>query len=198
MTPEEIEHKKLYHREWNKRHYHANAEWRAKSLLASKKYQQDHKDDPQFKRKAAARMAAYRKCHPEKVIAQRQSPETKAWYRIYLRHKRATDPLFKITRSLRDRFKNALRSKRLAKTESPIELIGCSIPELRRYLENQWMPGMSWENYGLKGWHIDHSRPIKSFDLTQEEERRTCFHYTNLQPLWAADNLKKRFIEVML
>jgi hypothetical protein len=50
---------------------------------------------------------------------------------------------------------------------------------------------MSWGNYGLHGWHVDHIIPCASFDLTDPEQQRQCFHYTNLQPLWAEDNLRK-------
>ena len=48
---------------------------------------------------------------------------------------------------------------------------------------------MSWGNYGK--WHVDHIRPCASFNLVNEEEQKKCFHYTNLQPLWAKDNLSK-------
>lgn len=71
------------------------------------------------------------------------------------------------------------------------DLIGCSLVQLRLRLEAQFLPGMTWENRGYYGWHIDHIRPISSFDLRDPEERRKCFHYTNLQPLWASDNLCK-------
>ena len=59
------------------------------------------------------------------------------------------------------------------------------------HLEAQFKPGMTWDNYGLKGWHVDHIRPCASFDLRDPEQQRRCFHYTNLQPLWAEENLKK-------
>lgn len=70
-------------------------------------------------------------------------------------------------------------------------LIGCSISELKGYLENLFSDGMSWDNRGMYGWHIDHVKPCASFDLTNEEEVKKCFHYTNLQPLWARDNFVK-------
>lgn len=71
------------------------------------------------------------------------------------------------------------------------DLIGCSLEELEKHLESKFQPGMTWENRGRKGWHIDHIRPCSSFDLTDPEQQKQCFHYTNLQPLWAIDNLRK-------
>ena len=78
-----------------------------------------------------------------------------------------------------------------SKSAATLELLGCSVEELKKHLENQFIKGMTWNNYGLHGWHIDHIKPCASFDLTKEEEQRKCFHYTNLQPLWAKDNLSK-------
>lgn len=72
-----------------------------------------------------------------------------------------------------------------------IDLLGCTISELRQHLENRFIGGMTWENHGLHGWHIDHIRPCASFDLTQPAQQRECFHYLNLQPLWAKDNMSK-------
>jgi len=74
---------------------------------------------------------------------------------------------------------------------SVLDFIGCSIDDLKSHLEKSFTDGMSWENYGVHGWHIDHIRPCCSFDLTDPEQQRECFHYTNLQPLWAEDNLAK-------
>ena len=69
------------------------------------------------------------------------------------------------------------------------ELVGCTWQELRDYLQSFFADGMSWENMGQ--WHIDHIRPCASFDLTEPEQQKECFHYTNLQPLWAEDNRTK-------
>ena len=72
-----------------------------------------------------------------------------------------------------------------------MELIGCSFDYLKNHLECQFDDEMSWCNWGMKGWHIDHIIPCASFDLTNPEEQQICFHYSNLQPLWARDNMSK-------
>ena len=72
-----------------------------------------------------------------------------------------------------------------------INLVGCTPKEFVNHMESKFQAGMSWKNRGLRGWHIDHKIPCKYFQLTKEEEIRKCFHYTNLQPLWAKDNLSK-------
>ena len=72
--------------------------------------------------------------------------------------------------------------------------MGCSIEFLKEYLEKQFKSGMNWDNYGE--WHVDHIIPCVSFDLSDPEQQKKCFYYTNLQPLWAIENLEKRFIDV--
>lgn len=78
------------------------------------------------------------------------------------------------------------KSKKMNKTE---ELIGITILDLKKHLEKQFKEGMTWDNHGK--WHIDHRVPLNSFDLTNPEEQKKAFHYTNLQPLWAKENLSK-------
>ena len=90
-------------------------------------------------------------------------------------------------RLLRARVLGALSGQ--DKACSTPELLGCSIEVCRKHLEDQFEDGMSWENHGE--WHIDHRRPCASFDLVNEEEQRICFHHTNLQPMWGAENLSK-------
>ena len=70
-----------------------------------------------------------------------------------------------------------------------MEYVGCDAETLRKHLESQFLPLMTWENQGE--WHIDHRKPCASFDLSIESERHKCFHYTNLQPLWGPDNMSK-------
>jgi len=77
------------------------------------------------------------------------------------------------------------------KVASTEELLGCSFDVFVEHLQSQFKDGMSWDNRGRAGWHIDHIRPCASFDLSDPDQQRQCFHYTNMQPLWAADNLSK-------
>lgn len=99
------------------------------------------------------------------------------------------DPAFKLERNLRCRLYHALRSQNAKKSTRILDLTDCTISYLMGYIEAKFTKGMSWENYGE--WHIDHITPCAKFNLLDEQEQKKCFHYTNLQPLWAKDNLIK-------
>jgi hypothetical protein len=96
-----------------------------------------------------------------------------------------------ISSKLRTRMYIALTAAGAKRAAASFDLTGCTVAELRQHLEAQFTDGMSWDNYGRDGWHVDHVRPCASFDLNDPEQQRQCFHYTNLQPLWAADNIRK-------
>ena len=106
-----------------------------------------------------------------------------------LSNKYHTDIQAKLKVNLRNRLNLLMKNKK--KTLSLIKNIGCSVEELKIHLEKQFKPGMTWENKGRMGWHIDHIIPLCSFDLTDEKQFLKAVHYTNLQPLWAKDNLEK-------
>lgn len=110
---------------------------------------------------------------------------------IYMRNRRRTDINFKLASVLRTRISNILKSGK-GSGNGHISFLGCSIDDLKIYLQKQFKPGMSWENYGRKGWNIDHIKPISKFDLTDEQNMKLVCHYTNLQPLWVFENLIKR------
>ncbi len=105
----------------------------------------------------------------------------------YNKRRRKKDIKFKLLGNLRMRLYMALKGR--IKLASAITLLGCSINYLMDYIESQFDDEMSWTNYGT--WHIDHIEPCSNFDLSNEEEQRKCFNYSNLQPLWAMDNLRK-------
>ena len=99
------------------------------------------------------------------------------------------DNLYKLRHILSCRMRDLLKLKSFNKTKLFNKVIGCPPIFLKEHLEKQFTDGMSWENHGLYGWHVDHIIPLSSAK-TEEEIYELC-HYTNLQPLWAEDNLKK-------
>lgn len=113
----------------------------------------------------------------------------KAYIREYNRKQRLLNRSYKIKDNISRRIRGAIRHG--YKNTNTLELLGCSIEELKIHLEKQFRDGMSWNNYGMYGWHIDHIKPCSAFDLTDLEQQKICFHYSNLQPLWAAENLSK-------
>ncbi len=107
----------------------------------------------------------------------------------YDQERASVDTGYRLGLNLRKRLGTALRGNQ--KAGSAVRDLGCTIPELKLYLEKLFQPGMTWENWGRKGWHIDHIKPLASFDLTDREQFLKACHYTNLQPLWATENLRK-------
>lgn len=109
----------------------------------------------------------------------------------YSKQRRDSNIQVKIASNIRSRFKEALKRERISKKCSVLDITGCSLKQLKKHLEQQFTSGMSWDNYGFYGWHIDHIIPVSRFDLTKIEEQKKCFHYTNLQPLWGKENMSK-------
>ena len=100
-----------------------------------------------------------------------------------IKERKQKDPAFRVTCSLRSRL------RRFIKKERTFPGVGCTRDELNAHIESLWDEGMTWENYGQ--WHIDHIMPCSSFDLMDPKQIAECFHYTNLQPLWAKENIMK-------
>jgi hypothetical protein len=94
-----------------------------------------------------------------------------------------------IALKLRNRLNSAI--KKQWKNGSAIRDLGCTVEELKIRLESNFQEGMNWGNYGRHGWHIDHILPLSKFDLSDPEQLKKACHYTNLQPLWAKDNISK-------
>ena len=119
----------------------------------------------------------------DKQCIDRRRKVQKEWFK----KRYNSDHNFKLRVSLRNRINLVIKTGK--KYHTSMELIGADLHEVRNYLEKKFQPGMNWDNHGL--WHIDHIIPCAAFDLTKEEEQKRCFHYTNLQPLWARDNIIK-------
>lgn len=109
----------------------------------------------------------------------------------YRRNRMKFDIIYKLKDNLRRRLNGALVNN--SKSKRTLELLGCTVEELKKYLESQFTSGMTWDNHGFGDdkWHIDHKIPCASFDLSDPKQQDICFNYTNLQPLWQIDNLRK-------
>lgn len=180
--------------------YRAAAHHLANRDSNNKKMRENYRADPE---RIKARSQKWRKDNPEKVKLQhqnwqRKNPQKKSvkkksvkknQNRFYQLRRRRNDLNYRIAGNLRTRLCNAV--KRGSKGGSAVRDLGCSIQELKVYLEAKFTPGMSWMNWGLYTWHIDHIKPLSSFDLTDRKQFLEAVNYTNLQPLWSTDNLTK-------
>jgi hypothetical protein len=119
-----------------------------------------------------ARVIAWREANPERYAANQRAWEKENKVRI----------------NLAKRIINALKGN--SKSASTMKLVGCDIDWLWAWLEIQFKPGMTRENYGPV-WEVDHIRPCASFDLTDPQQQKLCFHWTNLQPLPPPENRRK-------
>lgn len=108
-----------------------------------------------------------------------------------LKQKYRKNPIFRLENALRQRIYSAIKGK-TKKSESTKALLGCTFEFFKEYIENQFIEEMSWENYGVFGWHIDHIKPLVIFDLSDPEQQKECFHYSNMRPLWAKENLSRQ------
>lgn len=108
-----------------------------------------------------------------------------------LKKRMEKNPLVRLRIIIRRRIAVALKYAKISKKTSSVILLGCTIEETRIHIESQFKEGMTWNNHGHYGgkWHIDHIVPLAR--AKTEEELLKLFHYTNLQPLWDIENLKK-------
>lgn len=95
----------------------------------------------------------------------------------------------RIRDSLNHRISEALFTNKVTKNNTTTNYIGCDIPFLKKWIEFQFIDGMSWDNYGK--WHLDHVTPCFSYDLSNDKHITECFHWKNYRPLWAKDNMEK-------
>lgn len=167
--------------EYSRRYYLANRErikarakaWRAANVERDK-----------------ATKADYRRRNPEK-----KSAAWMKWHYEYQCRRKAENPSLRVYSWVLRRMNDALTKhgagRRVTAQSRIVQLLGCEWVEFMSHIERQFAPGMTWENHGRGGWHFDHIRPMSSFDLTVEEQLKQACHFTNVQPLWAADNVRK-------
>lgn len=150
--------------------------WKAKNQdkvkATSKRFRERHKGE-----------------NKEKKAASYQRHKHKVYAKLAIRFK--TDIRFRIEATIRARMRKALRCQRAFKSKRMLELLGCSLDELRAHLESQFTEGMSWNEVFAGRVHVDHVVPIRAFNLLDPKQQEACFHWSNLSPKWKPDNLAK-------
>jgi len=161
-------------------------------LAIQKKWREENRESERL------RASKYREENHEKALARgkkwrKANPRYNTEYRT---NRRRSDPTFKLQSNLRSGLWACLSGKQ--KKSHTLEYVGMDAPKLWKYFESKFTDGMTRENYGE--WHVDHIRPLCSFDFDQFKEGseeyenliHEAWHYTNLQPLWAKDNMSKQ------
>ena len=156
--------------------------WRNENSDRSSNYQRQYYQE--HKEKIIDYALSWQKSNPSqyKKIRSKWSKESN-----YATNRYHADPNFRLRKILRSRLLQSVKFNE--KAGSSVSDLGCSIEEFKEYLESKFSVGMTWDNYG--DWHIDHIVPLSSFDLTDRAQFLKACHYTNMQPLWKEDNLKK-------
>jgi hypothetical protein len=154
------------------------AEWRKKNPERVSELRHDYYE--KNKEDIIKKSVKYKKEHAN---------ERREYIRKYKKARKQNDIKYRLRELLGNRIRIAISLAYGAKAFNTKDLLGCTVEEIRTFLEAEFEEGMTWENHGE--WHIDHIRPCASFNLEDPEEQKRCFHWTNLQPLWAADNLSK-------
>lgn len=193
--------------EYSKKRNEASQNWHDKNLERAREIARQTRaknrdrrlqDTREWRAKNKEKVIAYNKQWAE--LNKTKGPDKKTYPRTdeqkekrneMLKELYRTDPRYRAEVAVKTRIGTVLRRRKLSdkKSDSSIALLGCSVDFLMDYLKAMFKPGMSWNNHGE--WHIDHIRPCASFDLTDPEQQRACFHYINLQPLWGIDNQSK-------
>lgn len=188
---------KVCEKQWKKEWYKKNKQ---KISFQRKLYQQKNKTQIQKAKKLSylknkeyidKKNALYRANHREYLNKKSNEYYHKNKKIIHQKQKQylANNIQARIKHNLRTRINSVLKGK--IKSGSTLDMLGCDVEFFLNYIENKFLSGMTWQNHTRTGWHIDHIKPCASFDLTDPEQQKKCFHYTNLQPLWAEDNLRK-------
>lgn len=146
------------------------------NIKKKREYYQNNKE------KHAERRSNYEANNKDRLRAARRKWEN---------NRLATDINYKLHKTLSGRIREELNGKR-KKTDRTELLLGCTIEELKVFIQEQFQDGMTWDNWETNGWHIDHRIPLSWFNLENENCRKLAFNYKNLQPLWGADNLRKK------
>jgi len=165
------------------------AEWKKKNAESQRKYREAN---PPNKEKFAEYKRKYLAANKEKIAEyqRKYKAANKEKRNARQRDRRKTDPAWAINRNLSSRLFQIMNGVGGVKQAATMDLIGCTRDELLAHLASKFKPGMTMDNQG-RYWHVDHIMPCAEFDHNIPAQVRTCWHYTNLQPLEAKENMSK-------
>ena len=184
-------------REFNNKYYLKNKEqrkeynlkWRSKNKEHLKKYMKEYNKEYSLKNKEHKKEYYLKSKERIKEYNLKNKEHFTEWRRNYGRKRYKTNINFKLRMLCSSRVLRALKGK--IKSASTMKLIGCTLDELRRHMESLFEPWMTWENQGRGGWDIDHIKACFHFNLADPKQQRTCFNWSNLQPMEHIANLQK-------
>lgn len=170
--------------------------------ICQAKYIKDYKNTPNGKEAYQKGRKKYYINHKQNYIDYRETEQYQEYrnseeykkmctqsHLIYVKKRMSIDLEFKIEQNLRLAVRTRLKKRNIdART---LELIGCTYDQFKAHIESLFKEGMTWDNWEFYGWHLDHIIPCAAFDLTDPEQQKKCFNYTNLQPLWWYENFSK-------
>lgn len=189
-----------------KQEYYSKPENQERRRVYDQRYHREHRIEHLI------RGQEWRKANPEKVRAISARQRLKAGYGEWARNYRkkyvaenrekiregfrsnykknwSSNPRYRLPRILRQRIRSAIKHEN--RNTSSTHLLGCSIQDYKKYLEGLFQRGMSWDNHGSKGWHIDHTIPLARFDLTKASQQKIAFNFGNTTPMWGEENQRK-------
>ena len=163
-----------------------NKENKEKNKEVNKQYYQDNREQH------LKRTTEYGKNNPEvrRKATKKYLKNNPKYYKTYRYNRYHSDPSFKLRLIMGNRLHAVLKEKNVKKrykNNTILKLLGCTLEECKKHIENQFKPDMTWENHGPL-WEVDHIIPCDAFDLSIYENQEKCFHYTNLQPLYKPEN----------
>lgn len=184
---------KKHAKEMNKVWYEKNKKHKNEQSRAWYEKNKEHANEVsrvwREKNKEYTRAYAKKNKERKKQIKKTWDEKNREHIREYEQTRYTTDIHFRLTCVLRSRLYKVVKNGQ--KTGSAVQDLGCTIEEFRVYVEKQFVEGMSWDNWGPDIWHLDHIKPLASFNLMDRKQFLQACHYTNIQPLWAEDNLSK-------
>jgi hypothetical protein len=201
LSPEAFEKTKKRREEYRKipqnreRYLRQNKERYLKNKLEFNRKQKAWREDPKNKQKIKEKKARYYRENFQKIkkgraiYYQKNKDRFRERRRKYEQEQYQTNPQFALSSRIRSRIRISIKKANVQKSTKTIDLIGCSYEFLRKHIESQFREGMAWDK--PNSFHIDHIRPLASFDLTDPEQQKSACHWTNLQPLYPEENWKK-------